>query len=190
MPDLAFRPWRRRDLVAAAVVVALFAAAGWLRPLHRATQRTQWQAINEPLGRWNARFPGPVQGTPVKHPRTGLSGMDVKAQVDGASYEVLALPVLFDNEPLPQAAGVTESRLQTAGWSTQTSTRTTFAGEEAYRIEARKGDLSATHILVEHRDMRLQISAAGEQAATFLASFHWTDAGEQEGDRTLARSSP
>jgi len=176
--------------MAAAVVAGLFAVAGWLRPLHRAAQRAQWQAINEPLGRWNARFPGPVEGTPVKHPKTGLSGMDVKAQMGGASYEILALPVLFDNEPLPQAASVLDSRLQAAGWATQTSTRTTFAGEEAYRIEARKGDSSATHILVEHRDMRLQISASGEHAATFLASFRWTDAGEPEGDRTLARSSP
>jgi hypothetical protein len=98
--------------------------------------------------------------------------------------------VLFDNQPLPQAAAAVESRLQAAGWTTQTSTRTTFAGEEAYRIEARKGDSSAAHILVEHRDMRLQISAAGEHAAAFLESFRWTDAGEQESDRTLARSSP
>jgi hypothetical protein len=190
MPDLALRPWRRRDVIAAAAVAALFCVAGWLRPLHRAAQRTQWQAIDEPLGRWNARFPGPVEGTPAKHPRTGLSGMDVKARVNGASYEIVALPVLFDNEPLPQAAGAVEAQLQSAGWAAQTSIRTTFAGEEAYRIEARKGDLSAVHILVEHRDMRLQISASGEHAAAFLASFRWTGAGEQEGDRTLARSSP
>jgi hypothetical protein len=190
MPDLGLRPWRFRDVAAAAVAAGLFAAAAWLHPMPRSAQRTQWQSISEPLGRWSARFPGPVEGTPVKHPRTGLSGMDVRTQVNGASYEVVALPVLFDNEPLPQAASAWESRLQAAGWTAQTSIRTTFAGEQAYRIEARKDDSSATHILVEHRDMRLRLTASGEQAAAFLASFRWIDAGEQEGDRTLARSSP
>src|ERR1700704_4111737 len=168
MRDLALRPWRRRVLAGAVIAAASFAAAGLLRPLHRPTRQTEWQTINEPLGRWIARFPAPVEGTPVKHPRTGLSGMKVKA--NGAPYQILALPGLFAAEPLPQAAAAVESHLRAAGWATQTSSRTTFAGEEAYRIEARKDGSSATHVLVEHRDMRLQISAAGEHAGAFLES--------------------
>jgi hypothetical protein len=181
----------RRKLAAAAIAVGLgvlaIAALG-LAGLQQPTVR--WRQVNEPLGRWSARFPGPIESRLVRQPRTGLSGMEVKANLpEPDRYGIVAVPLFLDDESLADAAQATESGLQGAGWARRLSIPVTFAGERALRIETAKGDLTATTILVEHRDMRIVVTAAGEHASTFLESFRWTDANEQAGGLALGPSS-